>query len=63
MNHSTPGLSISKSIDGFVKFKFAEGLSPRTISSYEYTLNHWLNYIGDKNAAEVTSSELTGYLA
>jgi integrase/recombinase XerD len=63
MNHSTPGLSISKSIDGFLKFKFAEGLSPRTISSYEFILNQWLTYIGDKNAAEVTSSELTGYLA
>ena len=44
MNRSSPGLSISKSIDGFLKFKTAEGLSQRTIASYEYMLNHWLKY-------------------
>jgi integrase/recombinase XerD len=48
MNHSTPGLLISKAIDGFLKFKTAEGLSQRTITSYEFTLNHWLKHIGDR---------------
>ena len=70
MNRSSPGLShrdtsllISKSIDGFLKFKTAEGLSLRTITSYEYTLNHWLNYIGDRSVSEIQPSDLTGYLA
>ncbi|MBI9050025.1 MAG: tyrosine-type recombinase/integrase [Anaerolineaceae bacterium] len=70
MNRSTPGstnsnpaLSISKSIDGFLKFKTAEGLSQRTISSYEYMLNHWVNTFGDQNVSEVQASDLTNYLA
>ena len=63
MNRSSPGLSISKSIDGFLKFKTAEGLSHRTIASYEYTLNRWLSYIGDRDVSKVKSSDLTGYLA
>jgi integrase/recombinase XerD len=70
MNRSTPGspksnstLSLSKSIDGFLKFKTAEGLSQRTITSYEYTLNHWLNYIGDRSVSEIQPSDLTGYMA
>ena len=63
MNRSSPGLLISKSIDGFLKFKTAEGLSLRTITSYEYTLNHWLNYIGDRSVSEIQASDLTGYLA
>jgi hypothetical protein len=41
VNRSTPGLLISKSIDGFLKFKTAEGLSQRTIDSYEFILSHW----------------------
>ena len=70
MNHSTPGstkpnisLSLAKSIDGFLKFKTAEGLSQRTITSYEYMLNHWLKYIGDRSVSEIQASDLTGYLA
>ena len=35
MNRSTLSLSISKAIDGFLKFKIAGGLSQRTVDSYE----------------------------
>lgn len=70
MNRSSPGstkskstLLISKSIDGFLKFKTAEGLSQRTITTYEYTLNQWLKYIGDQCVSKVQPSDLTGYLA
>ena len=63
MNRSSPGLLISKSIDGFLKFKIAEGLSQRTVDSYEHILNHWLKYIGDKPVTEINPSELTGYMA
>ena len=63
MNRSSPGLLISKSIDGFLKFKTAEELSLRTITSYEYTLNHWLSYIGDRSVSEIQASDLTGYVA
>jgi len=63
MNRSSSGLLISKCIDGFLKFKIAEGLSPKTVASYEYLLNKWLAYIGDRNIIEVETSDLTGYLA
>jgi integrase/recombinase XerD len=63
MNRSSPGLLISKSIDSFLKFKIAEGLSQRTVDSYEHILNHWLKYIGDKPVTEINPSELTSYMA
>ena len=70
VNRSSPGtskskvsLSLSKAIDGFLKFKTAEGLSQRTITSYEFTLGHWLKYIGDREVSEIQSSDLTGYMA
>ncbi len=53
MNRSTLSLSISKAIDGFLKFKVAEGLSKRTVDSYEYYLNQWMNHIGDQEVAKV----------
>ena len=63
MNRSTLSLSISKAIDGFLKFKVAEGLSQRTVDSYEYYLNQWMNHIGDQEVAKVKPSDLTNYLA
>ena len=36
MNRSSPGLLLSKSIDGFLKFKVAEGLSQNTGFTYSY---------------------------
>jgi integrase/recombinase XerD len=70
VNRSSPvlsardaSLSISKSIDGFLNFKTAEGLSQNTIASYEYMLNPWLIYIGDGDVAKVMKSDLSGYMA
>jgi integrase/recombinase XerD len=70
MNRSTlssssklTSLSISKSIDGFLKFKTAEGLSKRTIDSYEYYLNQWMDHIGDQDVAKITTSDLVDYFA
>jgi hypothetical protein len=42
------------SIDGFLKFETSERLSQRTITYYEYTLNHWLNYIDDQTTLMTT---------
>jgi integrase/recombinase XerD len=63
MNRSTLSLSISKAIDGFQKFKVAEGLSQRTVDSYEYYLNQWMNHIGDQDVAQIKPSDLANYLA
>ena len=66
MNRSSPSssksktpLSLAKAIDGFLKFKTAEGLSQNTIASYEFTLSHWLEFIGDRDVSEIQSSDLT----
>ena len=70
INRSSPGtskskvsLSVAKAIDGFLKFKTAEGLSQRTITSYEFTLGDWLKYIRDREVSEIQSSDLTSYMA
>jgi integrase/recombinase XerD len=63
MNRSSPGLLISKSIDGFLTFKVAEGLSLRTVDSYKYYLNFWMNHIGDQDVAKIKTSDLVNYLA
>ena len=70
MNRSTlssskkiTSISLSKACDGFLKFKTAEGLSKRTIESYEYYLNQWINHIGDQKVANISSKDLTNYLA
>jgi signal transduction histidine kinase/DNA-binding NarL/FixJ family response regulator len=70
MNRSTLSSSknrisipISKAIDGFMKFKVAEGLSKRTIDSYEFYLNQWMEHVGDQDVAKVTASDLTNYIA
>ena len=55
MNRSTlssskkkTSISLSKACDGFLKFKVAEGLSQRTIDSYEYYLHQWIDHIGEQ---------------
>ena len=70
MNRSTLSSSknrisipISKAIDGFMKFKVAEGLRKRTIDSYEFYLNQWMEHVGDQDVAKVTASDLTNYIA
>ena len=42
MNRNPSGLLFSQCIDGFVKYKTAEGLSQRTVDSYELVLNKWV---------------------
>jgi integrase/recombinase XerD len=55
-------LSVSKAIPGFIQFKGAEGLSPRTLAGYEHDLNLWLEIQGDRDLAKVTTHELREYL-
>jgi integrase/recombinase XerD len=70
MNHCSPGskpvhtsILLSKAIDGFLTFKLAEGLSKRTIDSYEHTLRHWLDHIGDLKVSQIKTSDLVAFLA
>lgn len=63
MNRSPSGLLISLCIDGFVKYKTAEGLQPRTVDSYEWVLNKWMEKMGDKPINKVTPADIRDYLA
>lgn len=63
MNRRSSGsLCISKAINGFVNYKLAEGLSQRTVDSYERILAHWLEYQGDVPVGDITSKDVTDYL-
>jgi integrase/recombinase XerD len=62
MNRRSPGLKPSRALQGFINYKFAAGLSPRTIDSYERDLKLWLTYQEDIDIAEITSRDLRDYL-
>ena len=64
MNHRPPvSLTVTKAIEGFFNYKIAEGLSDRTVESYQCQLQKWREYMGeDKDVARITTSELTAYL-
>ena len=49
MNRSSYVLSIEKAIEGFTTFKLAEGLSSRTIESYQYELGRWLQFVSGQS--------------
>lgn len=61
-NHKS-SLSIAKAIPGFIRYKSAEGLSPRTLVGYEHDLNLWLEIQGDRDLTQVTTQELRKYLS
>ncbi len=48
-------MSLSKAVVGFVNHKLAEGLTDRSIYSYERLLNKWIEYEGDKDIGDITS--------
>lgn len=57
-----PGLLVSKAIPGFIQYKSAEGLSPRTLEGYEHDLKLWLEIRGDQDIREITTTDLREYL-
>ena len=63
MNRNPSGLLFSQCIDGFVKYKTAEGLSQRTVDSYELVLKKWLEKMGDKPIGKVTPVDVRNHLA
>ena len=63
MNRSPSNLLISLCIDGFIKYKNAEGLQQRTVESYELVLKKWLEQLGDKPINKVVTTDIRDYLA
>ena len=53
-------INLSKACDGFLKFKIAEGLSHRTIESYDYYLKQWIDHIGDQDVANIRPNDGMG---
>jgi integrase/recombinase XerD len=62
MNRNPSGLLFSLCIDGFVKYKTAEGLSQRTVDSYEWVLRKWMDKIGDQPIGKITSADVLDYM-
>ncbi len=56
-------MTVTQAIVGFVNHKLAEGLTERSVHSYERTLNKWIEYEGDKDVTEITTGAIRGYLA
>ena len=56
-------MSINKAIVGFVNHKLAEGLTDRSVSSYERLLTKWVIHTGDNDITQVTSQDIRSYLA
>lgn len=62
MNRRPPGLSVAKALPGFLQYKSAEALSPRTLESYKQQLELWQSYVGDKRVDQVTATDLRAFL-
>ena len=65
MNQRPPGsgLPFSSAIEGFLQFKAAEAVSPRTIECYGRDLRQWLAYAGDIPVSQLTTDKVRAYLA
>lgn len=64
MNRRPSGsMPLSKAIVGFVNHKHAEGLTERSVNSYERLLNKWIEYEGDKGIDEIQTGDIRKYLA
>jgi hypothetical protein len=60
---SSGSLVLSKSIQGFISFKSAKGLSDRMVDSYDRLLQKWLEQVGDREIRKITAAEIIGYLS
>jgi integrase/recombinase XerD len=63
MNRRSPGfLLVSQAGEGFLQYKTAEGLSPRTLSRYRDFLRIWLKHAGDVPLNQITTDSLRAFL-
>jgi integrase/recombinase XerD len=61
--NSSGSLILDKAITGFISYKMAEGLSQRSIVSYEWILRKWAVYTGEIELNKIASQDITGYLS
>jgi integrase/recombinase XerD len=62
MNRRPPVFKLSKALTGFVQYKQAEGLSPRTIEIYQDHLKKWAAHVGDPPVSKIRAVDIRGYL-
>ncbi len=62
MNLKPPSFTVVKAIPGFLQYKAAEGLSPRTLEIYQQHLALWHEYVGDVAVSQVTSPQIRDFL-
>lgn len=63
MNRNPSGsLVLSKALIGYLYFKTAEGLSDRSLESYERILKKWIQYCGHVEIVTITNKDIVGYL-
>ncbi|MFC2054347.1 hypothetical protein ACFLV7_08645 [Chloroflexota bacterium] len=55
-------MSINKAIAGFVNHILAEGLTDRSVSSYERLLTKWVIHTGDMDINQAASQDIRSYL-
>lgn len=53
---SSGSFVLSKALEGFLSYKSAEGLSERTVDSYNRLLRKWLEYAGDRGISKLTAA-------
>ena len=63
MNRRSPGLLlVSQAGEGFLQYKTAEGLSPRTLSRYRDFIRIWLKFSSDVPIDQITTDDLRAFL-
>src|SRR5512140_3500505 len=63
MNRRPSGLSVAKALSGFLQYKGAEGISPRTMVAYEHDLKLWIEHAGNLDVEEVRSEHILSFLS
>ncbi len=63
MNRRPPVFRLSKATTGFLLYKTAAGLSPRTLEIYADHLKKWAQYAGDPVVHKTRPVDIRGYLA
>ena len=64
MNRRPSGsMPLSRAVVGFANHKLADGLTERSVSSYERILNKRIKYEGDKGITEIETADIREYLA
>ena len=53
---------MSEAIDGFIKYKVVEGLSPRTLESYINQLARFQDYLDNPPQADITADHINEFL-